>query len=373
MFPNISSGLSGLKSASSSSKIQQQSQQQHNTNKFKYVNYYVNSKTLWHDQYPPENIEKIYDDCTVQMQEIKRRLDDMCNEYGIDEAHLIRTLTAYSRHLTRLKAVVGLSEIKSAKTMSDVIKIVKNNIEYTRREQRKAAELLAKEQQHERELQEEENDVVVNGEEAPPTQPAPSPPKAATPTTTTTKPTVTETTTSRVDSSSKLAPKKSSRAEDEEVFSDDEDEDEEDIVMTTRKRDDDTTITMAASKLDLSNTISYLQHNRRPRTVYEPFDKLKRSDSIITPMLQKAKRERIAVSLETEEDLGYLQRLLEHTFKALKEYDVLIERVDKLCTIFEKYFLSFYDFVEFLLERNNESSMSNSHRDPYSSKNDKVR
>lgn len=283
----------------------------------------MNSKTLWQDQYPPENIEKIYDDCTTQLQEIKSTLDSMCNEYSIDDQHVIRTLTAYSRHLTRLKAVVGLSEIKSAKTMTDVIKIVKNNIEFTRREHRRAADLMVKEKQRELEESGLETATTKSGDLS--------------------------------DAGvKKVEPKKSfqsTRFEDE-VFSDEEGESE-------KKADDDTSL---ASKLDLSNTISYLQ-KRRARTI-EPFDKLKRSDSIITPILVKAKKERILVSTETEEDLGYLQKLLEHTFKALDEYGMIIEKVEKLCLIFEKYFLSFYNFVDFLLlEKKSDSAMSTSYKD----------
>lgn len=305
MFPSVSSGQKSAKSA------------KHNSNRFKYVNYYLNSKTLWQDQYPPENIEKIYDNCSIQMQSIKSNLDSFRDEFRINDSCVIETLTRYSRHLTRLKTVVGLSEIKSAKTMADVVKIVKNNIEYTRREQKRAAELLAKSQNddHHDELRHTSKSERVSVDA---------------------KPSMAEPSTEAHNEAKKRSDAFS--IDDDEVFSD-----EEQNAVNNNDNNKEQTL-----KLDLTNTINFLQ-KRRARTV-EPFESLKRSDSIITPILMKAKKERINVSPETEEDLEYLERLLESTLKAINLYTIEIDRVEKLCDIFEKYFLSFRSFVDCLLD-----------------------
>lgn len=296
------------------------SKSKHNSNRFKYVNYYLNSKTIWQDQYPPENIEQIYEHCTIQIDEVKRNLENLRELYSIGDDEIIETLIDYSRHLTRLKQVVGISELKSSKTMSDVVKIVNNNIEYTRREQKKAAETMARNQREIEELKVNEGLAIKH-----------------------------------IDSNKNEMSSKPVPLDDDAFYSDEEN------VFEDKKHEE-------PSKLDLKNAISFIQKRRNQNV--EPLSNLKRTDPVITPILAKAKKERINVSHETEEDVRVLEKLLETTLKAIDEYAIEMEKIKKLCAIFEKYFLSLYSFIENILEKKQQSStsMSLTHKDADSEK-----
>lgn len=303
----------------------------HNSNKYKYVNSYLNDKTIWQDQYPPDNIEKIYKNCTLKMGEIKNNLENLDAQYCINGNRLFETLNTYSTHLLRLKTALGLNEIKSAKTISDVIKIINNNIKHKKREQRKA-EALAKEQKKSIisiESKVEEKSLIMPEEEV-----TKEPLRNHSPKVTNVEP---------------------KTIVDDAICSEEDvqncEEKSKHANLNGKKSQQQKKQLEQKSKLDFTNTMNYLQKRR----VYLPEEPnahlIKKTDSIITPMLANVKRSQVVLTKETEIDVKILEQLLETTLKAFEDYAIVIKEIEKLCIIFEKYFLSFYAFIECYLPK----------------------
>ena len=332
---------------SSSSNNKYQMEKIYNSNKYKYVDSYLNEKKIWEDQYPPDNMEKIYQNCLVKTNEIKNNLDNLDLEYGINGNRIFDTMNTYSKHLNRLKAAIGLNEIKSAKTISYVIKIINDNIKHAKKVQRKAEALKVQEQNNKKSIESQPNNgkssIKIEFEKALTKEPIKIQPP-------------------QISNSTQMT------VVDNEYFSDEEnrkkmDEKSSNLGITIKKEKKLQQQNQAEPKsnpLDFTNTMNYVQKRRVYLQEGVNGHLLKKADSIITPMLVQAKKSQICVTKETEEDVKILQQLLDTTLKAIEEYAVVIQDIEKQCLIFEKYFLSFYEFIEsYLPKRKSDSSVSN--------------
>ncbi len=66
------------------------------------------------------------------------------------------------------------------------------------------------------------------------------------------------------------------------------------------------------------------------------------SDPIITPLLQKIKNKKLVITPELEDDASVLAKLFDETMSAIAEkYPSVLEEVESLCFLYEKYFQSF--------------------------------
>ena len=90
------------------------------------------SKKIWLDTKPAETNEEIYTSCHARIVEMEKRLHALQVDYRIDREHIHDTMKTHSFHLARLKEAMGLHELKSAQTISDVIKIVEHTMRVER-------------------------------------------------------------------------------------------------------------------------------------------------------------------------------------------------------------------------------------------------
>lgn len=250
--------------------------------------YQTKSHTLWTDQCAPESIEQIYSSCLYRLAECTSRIEELDHIYKIDEENLFNTMNVYSFQLSKLRELVGINELKSSKAISDVIKVLKNNI---------------KNYNDEKEFQKETFSIgiqfFVNTIEKLQTE--------------------------------LISPKeeKSNAHIKEELDIDFDDTDSQEGKIEESE----------AVKA-LNQSIKSLARNKKPQIM----PSLKRADSTITPLLASTRRKFIPVNQDTEYELFYLEDILEKTTHALAEnYSYLIEEVDNIQNVCEKYLLSFYE------------------------------
>lgn len=253
------------------------------------INTRSKKSNIWLDQYPPSSNTQIYTSCTTKLSEAKANLEQLDQFYKINDMNLFDTMTRYARHLSRLRVIIGISEIKSYRSISDLIKIINNNI--------KNFDTVDKEQK----LQKEHTSL------------------------------------SRIASTKSLELAQEVKSTDNLQAINKLEQSKEDISDTESEIKSNKKENIPS--LNFSSTLNYVVR-KKPHTI--PI--LKRDDSIISPILIATKRNFIRVDKQTEEDLSVLVDVVEKTLTAMSEkYSVIIKDIENICSICEKYMLSFYE------------------------------
>jgi hypothetical protein len=122
--------------------IQQKAKQQHHQQPLS-----KKKLKIWMDKTIPANINEIYDSCSCRLDEVKKDLDNIDNANFFDTENLFDSLNFYSIHLHDLKDFMGVSEIKSLKTMKHIRDVVKAKIKtqneiFLKEKENKKAKLL---------------------------------------------------------------------------------------------------------------------------------------------------------------------------------------------------------------------------------------
>jgi len=129
MFPPINRNVSVAKEThrkSTSSLISDINSLNVKTKAMKYA------KKLWMDTKPAVDHEEIYSSCLNRISNIERHLVHLRNEYRLDAEHICDTIKTHAFHLNNLKQAIGLHELKSAQTVSDVLKVVEHTLQMQR-------------------------------------------------------------------------------------------------------------------------------------------------------------------------------------------------------------------------------------------------
>jgi len=232
--------------------------------------------------------------------------------------------------LNNLKQAIGLHELKSAQTVSDVLKVVEHTQQMQRynekmlkmkeeAEKRSAAQRVKKmvsvelknnsEKNVERNLKE---DNIKNEEE------------------------------NETDKEDSIDDDDDDEHEETSGDEKDNGEGEEKVKIkkkhTAKKKDAEQKVSDASSQLNFSNSLHYVINKLEAPTPYE----LINSDPIITPLLQKIKNKKLVITPELEDDASVLAKLFDETMSAIAEkYPSVLEEVESLCFLYEKYFQSF--------------------------------
>lgn len=296
-----------------------------NSNKYKYKNVYLNENKLWTDQYPPANIEQIYEHSLIKISQIKSKLAELERTYKLDERNQFMTMNTYAQHLLRLRSVVGIDEINSSKVITDLIRIVRNNIKYSTNdvthhqldegESAAAANVESTVDEHMEQLNLLDQIAALNQ--------------------------------LRKESLTKLSSVSPVDMDDE--FSASMDERPAKDKTAQAKPVEKSSETLEEKLKKLVTTKDFLYNRRRkqqPAPVHPNDVKLPPSDPVITPLLKQTRKKFIRLTDETETDTDMLETLLGTTLSAMDAYLMELENVECLCTIFEKYFLSFFNLIE---------------------------
>ena len=94
------------------------------------------------------------------------------------------------------------------------------------------------------------------------------------------------------------------------------------------------------NKLNFSNSLSYVMNKKRPLTPAE----LIKSDPIISPLLAKIRNTKLKITDEIHLDTNVLANLFEDAMNATSHrFPHLLDDIEDLCVLFEKYFQSFLE------------------------------
>lgn len=90
---------------------------------------------VWMADVSPLNIEQVYSSIKTRLVEVKKDIDELEASYFFDEQNVFDTLTFYSEHIHEIKDFCGVGEIKSLKTIKEIIKVVRLNLKYTNKDE----------------------------------------------------------------------------------------------------------------------------------------------------------------------------------------------------------------------------------------------
>lgn len=292
----------------------------------------VYTKKLWTDTTPPDSIEEIYKSCEYRMSQLEKKINEYDLLYKIDEPNLFQTTNYYSIHLTRLRVFMGLAEIKSAKTITDILRIINYNLRMIRKENKLRSQQalslpnLIKDKESEETSQEPKESLSTQAkiENSPVKLPdinqkeeeskansnlksilaAVNPPA-----------TVNNAINSKPDNES-------------EHLSDDEDQEK------SKEKEQPKSI-LHISNSDLLN---YVMKKRPPPP---PLESIK-NDPVINPLIVSLKKNYMIITREAELDSSILSEYFETIMNAMDtRYSELLSEIESLCNLFEKYFQSF--------------------------------
>lgn len=90
---------------------------------------------VWMADVSPLNIEQVYSSIRTRLVEVKKDIDEIEAGYFFDEQNVFDTLNFYSEHIHEIKDFCGVGEIKSLKTIKEIIKVVRLNLKYTNKDE----------------------------------------------------------------------------------------------------------------------------------------------------------------------------------------------------------------------------------------------
>jgi predicted nuclease with TOPRIM domain len=323
MFPPINRNVSLAKEThrkSTSSLISDINSLNVKTKAMKYA------KKLWMDTKPAGDHEEIYSSCLNRISNIERHLVRLRNEYRLDTEHICDTIKTHAFHLNTLKQAIGLHELKSAQTMSDVLKIVEHTLQMQRYNEKilKMKEEAEKRSNAQRvkkmisvtELKNSEKNVVKNLKE--------------------------DNIENETDEESSIDDDDDDEHEETSEDEKDNGEGEEKVKIkkkhAAKKKNEEQKVSDASNQLNFSNSLNYVITKLEAPTPYE----LINSDPIITPLLHKIKNKKLVITPELEDNASVLAKLFDETMSAIAEkYPSILEEVESLCFLYEKYFQSF--------------------------------
>ena len=286
------------------------------------------SKKSWVDSKPAETNEEIYNSCHKRIANIEKRLYNLQLEYRIDRDNLHETMKSYSFHITRLKDAMGLHELKSAQTISDVIKVVDHyyHIEMVNKAIIIKAQKIERSRQARAKFKEIIDDTISNLPKEKPVE--------------------------------KSVEKSVEKPVEKPVEKQDVPKNHTETVKTIESSDDYTDVIEARKKkpkknkkvpekvidpphkFNFSTSLNYVMNKKRPLTPHE----LINSDPIITPLLVRIKDTSLKITDEINYDAKTLEELFDNTMSATRErFPLIIEDIEDLCGLYEKYFQSFLE------------------------------
>ena len=276
----------------------------------------THSEKIWKQDQPPENIEIVYKWFRAKQKLVQTKLDQLDAYYKIDEQNRFKTLTKYSTHLNRIKSFIGISELKSAKTMHQVHQLIKfNQMRY------KLAEL----KEAQKNLEAPHNEIISIDNKPKQLKLPPIVPKSAS----TDKKNENTTDENQLLKNMPVVLPVAEDVKKEEI--------NEETVLT--EIDDDRLVD--GNQIDSQN-LKLVENKQESREDAEERIRMIKSDPVITPILDAIRRNLIKIGPQEEIDAEVLKEVLDTTLEAVHEkYPPLIEQVEELCEIFERYFLSF--------------------------------
>jgi hypothetical protein len=272
---------------------------------------------LWVDKSAPENLDQIYKSCEARLLSILKRIDELDVEFNIKDDYLFPTLNKYAVHLNRLKAYIGLNEIKSSKIMHDLINIIHENIKEGNTEEeveRRRREELLKRPPSSKSDSSDNEETKPNGNQITAWSDVP------------------------VDGKENTHEQKEQKEHDEQ---DEQDvQDEQDKQDEAYQKEQEEAEKKKNNMLNFAESLSYVTKKKKP-SKQRASTLLTRSDSIITPLLEATKRSFILVKQETRQDTQVLGQLLHLIEKQIKEdYVFLLNELDSINAILKKYLQS---------------------------------
>ena len=90
-------------------------------------------RKIWMDEKPPESIELVYKSIEHRLSEIEAQIGALDADYGILGQNLFVYMREASFHVSRLCRAIGLDQIRSARVVRDVFKIIKFNADVCKR------------------------------------------------------------------------------------------------------------------------------------------------------------------------------------------------------------------------------------------------
>ncbi|CAF1124829.1 unnamed protein product [Brachionus calyciflorus] len=239
----------------------------------------ISSSKLWLDQRPPESLREIYNSCLLRLKEIKTNLDELDFKYSIDEANRFKTFSNLSLRLNRIRQLAGIANLKNQKSILEVIKIVNYNIKKNNEEQLRT-------------IQKETLNRQISIE-----------------------------------------------SDNESTQSDSKDSDDDYSDDEHLKQD-------LKTFFNFSNKISKVIREKQEEARINEFlniDK-KKYDNLISPLLNSIKRNFIQIDQESLVDLDCLINIQDLTLQAINtEYSQIIELIEQINSLCDKYLLSFYE------------------------------
>ncbi len=257
-------------------------------------------KEVWSVETSPQNIEQVYTAMQIRLDDLKKDLDTIDAEDCFDAENIFDTLNFYVEHVQNIKELCGVGEIRSLKTIKEIIKVGKLNLKYVNKKELKGELHSTEDFQLTNEF---EKSYVFEGEKPPLKLPLIA-------------------SKSNMSGSEKIsdAVVDVPVVEKAEIMRDDV-SDEEPEVDETRKKKSDSKKAVKELPVGLQNNV----------------------DSFISPILREAKMKyTLKVTDASAEDLEILEEYMQKLCRAINEKFVAkMNEINLLCDIFDKYFLSF--------------------------------
>jgi hypothetical protein len=325
------------------------------------------TRKIWTGSKPPADNTEAYKSCGIRIANIDKQLNELDVKYKIDDANLIDTIKFYGYHLERLRIAEGLTDFKSARAVTEILNSLKSQglrqglpmLKSTRMEIiNKNDEKLKESEQTRSELSKLfELEPAKNSSDIrlPSINMKDKHSKSLTLTkiTLTQKINLEEITTKEKDDEEEEEEVEANKDEDEnketnnetnETSNEPEQEEAEkadnDEVKSELYESDDNLDDLNFDGSEIGEKNDAQVENKRKIDI--PLTPMNRS-AAVSPTTQENKKALLIEKLKlVDEDSKILRELYEKTMDAFKnKYSLLIDEVDMLCMIFEKYFVSF--------------------------------
>lgn len=334
------------------------------------------TRKIWTGSKPPADNTEAYKSCDIRIANVDKQLNELDIKYKIDDANLMETIRFYGYHLERLRISEGLTDFKSAKSVIDLLSSLKSQglnkamlpmlksarMEIINRndEKLKESEQTRSELTKLFDLESSKNDLQEQQTHSDIRLPSINRKEKNSKNLTLTKITLTqklkkeEIDTKVAEEEPKVVGEDIESNEKKEVENESEEAAAVQILEDTEKVNEDND-EIKSEEYESDNNLDD-ELNFDDNEADEINEKQKETESkinipltpsansaVVSPATQETKKTILIEKLkQVDGDSKILRELYEKTMDAFKnKYSVLIEEVDMLCMIFEKYFISF--------------------------------
>lgn len=327
------------------------------------------TRKIWTGSKPPADNTEAYKSCEIRITNLDKQLAELDSKYKIDDANLAETVKFYGYHLERLRISEGLTDFKSSKSVTDLLNGLKSNgmnkamlpmLKSSRQE------IMNKNDEKQKEMEKTRNELSKMLEILEPSKKnsairLPSinqNREKSTKNLTLTKITMAQATPKIINDTDAIKPEGSKPSEEvllenKEELNETAQEDTEkvnnnvEIVESDEYETDDEEfddLNFESAENEENNKTNENKENENKGKINIPLTpgSAVHSGAVSPATIENKKTIMIEKMKLVNEDSAILKELFDKITDAFKhKYSLLIDEVDMLCVIFEKYFISF--------------------------------